>query len=261
MPFETRRPTEEELRSALHGGPEVPSTLDADAVIRRARSHRLPRKIAFGSAAALTVAGIVLVGFTVARIPQSALMSASDNAGGAESADAPQPRDLQYEGLPAEKVNPCGGELAPVAPSENGLMLTTHFPEGAPADGRPVSGTVTLSNTGTGRVIGSTAASPVITLSRDGTVLWHSNGAMIAIAVLVDLAPGESMDYQVSLTPVACGAQDELGSGFRDNLPALPAGDYRVSALIDFVPQSADAGGHQLLGGPPQTLTLRQPAG
>ena len=257
MPSESRRPTEEELRSALHGGPELPSTLDTDAVIRRARSHRLPRKIAFGSFAALAVAGIAFVGFTVATVPQSALMSASDSGGRQESGDAPKPQTFQYEGLPAEKVNQCGGQVAPVAQNANGLELTTHFPEGAPADGQPVIGTVTLSNTGTGRVIGSTAASPVITLSRDGTVLWHSNGAMVTIAVLVDLAPGESMDYQVSLTPVACGAQDELGSGFRDNLPPLPAGDYRVSALIDFVPQSADAGGHQLLGGPPQTLTLR----
>jgi hypothetical protein len=257
MPSEIRRPTEEELRSALHGGPELPSTLDADAVIRRARSHRLPRKIAFGSFAALAVAGVVLVGFTVVKIPQSALMSASDSAGGPESGEAPQSRDLQHEGPAAEKVNPCGDQLAPIAPNANGLELTTHFPEDAPANGQPVSGTVTLSNTGTARVIGSTAASPVITLSRDGTVLWHSNGAMITIAVLVDLAPGESMNYPVSLTPVACGAQDELGSGFRDNLPPLPAGDYRVSALIDFVPQSAAAGEHQFLGGPPQTLTLR----
>lgn len=263
MPAETRKPTEAELRSALHrssglqGGADAPSGLDATAIIRRARSRRLPRQIAFGSVATLAVAGIALVGFTVIKIPPSALMSASDSMGSAESGALPEARDLQHDGTPAEKVNPCGGEFAPSTPSTTDLVLTTHFPASAPANGQPVSGTVTLSNTGTDRVTGSTVASPAITLSQNGITLWHSNGAMIAIAVLVDLAPGESMDYEVSLTPVACGTEDELGDGFREDLPALPAGDYQVSALIELMPDAAGVAGNQLVSGPLQALTLR----
>lgn len=259
MPSETRQPTEAELRSALRGDTGPRSGLDADAVIRRARIRRLPRQIAFGSVATLAIAGIALVGVTVIKIPQSALMSASDSAGSAESGTLPQPPDLRYGSsqAPAEKVNTCGGELARIAPSGSGLVLTTHFPASAPANGQPVSGTVTLSNTGTDRVTGSTAANPIVTLSQNGVTRWHSNGAMTAIAILIDLAPGESMDYEVNLTPVACGTEDELGDGFRDDLPALPAGDYEVSALIDLVPEATDGGGSELISGPLQALALR----
>lgn len=259
MSFEIREPTEAELRFALRSDTGAPSGLDADAVIRRARSRRLPRQIVLGSVATLAVAGIALAGFTAITIPQSAIMSASDSMGGAESEPLPGAPDRGYgsEQAPAEKVNPCGGELAQVAPSDTGLVLTMHFPASAPADGQPVSGTVTLSNTGTERVTGSSAASPILTVSQNGRILWHSNGAGAAIAVLVDLAPGESMDYEVTLTPVACGMEDELGTGFRDGLPALPAGDYQVSALIDLVPEAADGGGSHLIGGPLQAFALR----
>ena len=237
----------------------MPSTLDAEDIIRGARHRRLPKLIGFGSVATLAVVGISVVGFNVIQLPQSAIMSASDSSGGAESNSMPQAPTFGYDLLraPADKVNLCGGLLAEVTPSETGLVLTTNFPASAPADGQPLTGTVTLTNTGSERVTGTTAASPAVTLSKDGLTLWHSNGPMIALAVLVDLEPGESMDYPASLTPVECGAEDKLADGFRDNLPALPVGDYQVSAVIDLVPDPIGSGESQRVAGPLQTVSLR----
>jgi len=115
-----------------------------------------------------------------------------------------------------------------------------------------VDGIVTMTNEGTETVSGTTASSAAITLSQDGIVLWHSNGPTNMMAAVVDLAPGESMEYAASFVPVVCTVDDDLAESFRDDLPAAPAGEYQVSAAIDLSTDSSA----ELITGPASTITL-----
>ena len=235
-------------------GDEGLGSIDTAAVIRRSKRRRLPAQLATGAAAVLVIGGLGFAGFQGlgqnAPEAETAAISAEESArdlsgGGQET------YSLADRG-PAAQVNLCASPLAEVAPAPSGLELTVDFPN-AKAGDEFVEGTVVLTNAGTDPVKGYSAASPTITLSQDGIVKWHSNGAMIAIAIEVELEPGESMEYAASFTPVECGVDDEGDAGFREKLPALPAGDYQVSALLDV----SGADDTELVAGPPATVTLR----
>lgn len=114
-----------------------------------------------------------------------------------------------------------------------------------------------MTNTGTTRANGTTSIQPFMTLSREGIVAWHSNGAIDSRGVLVDLAPGESISYPVSVTPVVCDATDELAQGFRDNLPPIGPGQIVLSAVIGFFPDSSSVGREILVTGPPEIIELQ----
>jgi hypothetical protein len=262
-------PTESEFRTLLKNDAEDAAgsrRLDAAAVIRRSKRRRLPQQLAVGGLSTLAVAGIGFAGVTAFRmLPQGAMtMSAGSSTGSKavpEQANPGQAAPGTAQGIkraPAERINLCGGPLAEVAPNPDGLVLSTAFPASSALGTGPIDGTVTLTNTGTQTIRGTTAASPAITVSQDGTVLWHSNGPMIMLAVVVDLAPGQSMSYRASFTPVRCGVADDLADGFPDNLPPLPAGNYQVSAAID-LSREGDGGpvANELVAGPVQTIALR----
>jgi hypothetical protein len=266
-------PTESEFRDLLRAsaaggsdGTGASSLLDAASVIRRVRRRRLPQQLAVGGLGTLAIAGIGVGSVSAIQsfLPGtntagSAVGPVRSDGEGSSSSDGPL-TDQGITRAPADRINLCGGAVAEVAPAVSGLILTPDFPASATADGRPVAGTVTLTNTGTETIRGTTAASPAITVSTDdadGTVLWHSNGPMIMLAVVVDLAPGASMRYQASFTPVRCEAADDRAEGFRSDLPALPPGDYRISAAIDLSRESSGTSISELIAGPPQTVTLR----
>jgi len=253
-------PTEAELRAWLHEGDLGSPAREADAgsVIRRSRRRRLPRQLAAGGTLTLAIAGIGVAGFTGLRgVPMGASVNDASTESAPEAfdgqdADNPAGGDA-IQAVPASQLNTCGDSIADLD-SNTVLVLETRFTPSVPADGQSVDGTVTLTNTGTERITGTTAATPAITLSQDGEVLWHSNGPMIMMVVEVDLAPGESLEYPASFTAVRCAAEDELSESFRDDLPALVAGRYELSAAIDFL----DAGGSPLptVTGPRSPLTL-----
>ena len=256
-------PNESEFRELLKSSAaDVASRghLDAAAVIRRSKRRRLPQQLAVGGLSTLAVAGIGFAGVTAFRmLPQGAMtMSAGSSA---DSGAAVPEKAGPVQGVkhaPADRINLCGGPSAKAAPNANGLVLSTDFPASSATGTRPIDGTVTLTNTGTQTIKGTTAASPAITVSQGGTVLWHSNGPMIMLAVVVDLAPGQSMSYRASFTPVRCETADDLAHGFPDNLPALPAGSYQLSAAIDLSREDPDDGSvaNELVTGPVQTVTL-----
>ncbi len=265
-------PTESELRDALRAAPETVTgvgadrsgidPIDASAIIRKARAHRRPKQFVLGSATVLAVVGIGYGGLTAIPWPQSVLQSASDSAAGMhesaysglDSCDAP-PMAPDLARRSAATVNRCGMPVVETGASASGLVLTTDFPVNGPANGLPVEGTVTLTNTGPQRVTGTTGAQPTIVVARDGVTVWHSNGAVRSIGILVDLAPGESMDYSASFTPVECAEGDETGLSFPSDLPPLNTGMYQVSALIDLVPDAGEAS-LELIGGPSQDVAL-----
>ena len=250
-------PTESELREWLHGdGSEPPAhrELDVGRIIRRSKRRRLPRQVGVGGVMTLAVAGIAVGGITGLKtlFPGASTTSGASQSLDRGSSEAAPARDFGAE-KPAERLTLCGSPVASAPSNSSGLVLTPHFPSSAPANGEPVTGTATLTNTGTTTVTGSTAAVAVITVSQQGMVLWHSNGPTIMLAKMVDLSPGQSMEYSASFTPVRCDAGDDNPEGFPDHLPSLGAGDYQVSALIEVNHGSAKT----LVGGQPATIHLR----
>ena len=230
-------PSEDDLRDMFASSAPGGAPLDAGRIIARSRARRLPRQLAMGAIGTLAVAGIAVVGIqSMMPQPQASIMSQTDAA--APSAEGGQPFAATKR-APADKLNLCTGTVTEAAPSFYGLRLDVAFPESAPTGTDPVQGTVRLTNTGTQAVMGTTAASPAITLSQGGIVLWHSNGPMTDMAVTVDLAPGQSMDYPASFTPVRCDVADDEAEGFRAGLPAVPAGGYYLSAALDFQPDAS----------------------
>jgi len=253
-------PTEAELRAFLREArPTVePGTgIDTPAVIRRSRRRRLPRQLAAGGTLSLALVGLGVAGVMGLRATPLMNEAATSSDSSAESGAAGGMAGGTIEAAPAHKLNLCGGTLAEVAPNESGLILTTSFPAVVPATGQSVSGTVVLTNTGEIPVAGTTAAAPAITVSKDGIVLWHSNGPMVAIAVEVDLAPGESIQYPAVFTPVLCGIEDDSAESFRDDLPALGPGTYDVSAAIDLVPLDDASAPMPTITGPSAPVTIR----
>jgi hypothetical protein len=145
-----------------------------------------------------------------------------------------------------------------IAPAADGLVLTVQ-PVDAAASDRGIPVTVTLTNTGKAEVAGSLSPFPTLTLSRDGIVLWHSNGPVPSIAQEVDLAPGAGITFQSTFEPVVCAAADDAPSGFRSELPAAGPGQYQLSAVVDFSPRTAGADGGAgavLVTGPTSLVTL-----
>jgi hypothetical protein len=183
----------------------------------------------------------------------STIGEASDSAGGQEA-------DSLIKRAPAERLNLCGAPVTELAPSAYGLQLDVEFPSTAPLGTAAIEGTVRLTNTSSTRVMGTTAAVPAITLAHEGIVQWHSNGPMIMSLVVVDLEPGQSLEYAASVLPVQCGVEDDAAEAFRTDLPALSPGQYELSAAIDFTPDpSLVTDGYtelDLVSGPRSPITL-----
>jgi hypothetical protein len=269
-----RHRTETDLRDQLRDG-AVPGArgIDLPTVLRRSARRRLPVQLALGTGVALAVVSIGVAGVVGVRglsggsgttSGTSTLSEGTPDSDRDPAVDAPgvdpgvgpvdgAPADGGLTRAPADKLNFCGAPMMDIALDDTGLILTAAFPDGAAGSER-VDGTVTLTNGGTSRVVGTTAATPAVTLSRDGLVLWHSNGPTIAMAMQVDLDPGESLTYESSFVPVECGVEDDGLPSFRDGLPAVPAGAYQVSAAIDLI--VAD-GTPVLVTGPLAPVTLR----
>ncbi len=249
------------LRSTAASAPT--GALDVDAVLRRARRRRLPGRLATGGVGVLAIAGIGFAGANaLGGVGQVTTLSSGESedspagpvegqpGGGAESGGLPAPGGATSDSgaagggislAPAEKVNFCGGPLAEVAPAQTGLVATPRFPATAPAGTETITGTVTVTNTGTERVTGYTGASPAMTVSEAGITVWHSNGPQIMMAQLIDLEPGASVDLPASILPVRCGVEDDSAESFREDLPPLEPGVYQLSAIFYLIPEGPSA--------------------
>lgn len=262
--------TESELRRRFHddepGGAIDRGAIDLRAVLRRSRARRRPRVAAAAIASSLAVAGIVVpVSISVATThTTTSVLGAGSEASAPDSAADPTRLPGQstsgsgIKRAPAEKINLCTGAVANPAPADDGLVLTVQ-PVDATAGARDIPVTVTLTNTGAQRVTGSLSPFPALTFSRDGVVLWHSNGAVPSLAQDIDLAPGASTAFQASFEPVICGVEDDTRASFRTDLPDAAPGDYRLSAALDFSPDPSDAASSEaavLVSGPTSLVTL-----
>lgn len=267
-------PTEDELRRALHADAPPARELDAHAVIRSARGRRRPKQVVLGSMATLAVVGIGYLG--ISTLPNAGgAMTASELHAGQEMGEqfdngenlkgADGPHATLTEERTAMTANVCGqpvAEIAEIAESTLGLVVTTEFPAEARADGAPVAGRVVVTNTGNDAVTGLVDVVPVVVLSSDDLTVWHTNGGVAVVQQFIDLAPGESHSFATKLTPVACRPSDDPGIPFPTDLPPLGPGTYQVRALIDFTPEVAGPTGvasSEVLSGPTQDLRLTSP--
>jgi hypothetical protein len=261
-------PGDSELRAWMHGeGSELPAAssrharLDAAAIIRRTKRRRLPRQIGAGGVMTLAVAGISVASITglkalgpnIFGASTSAERSAGDSGAKAPpEVSAPQDSPAVRDGVSPDRVNRCGSILAAVPQNRFGLVLAAHFPADAPATGAPVTGSVTLTNTSARTISGTSTSRPTVTISRDGVVVWHSNGVQPA-GTAVTLAPGQSLQYPATFTPVACTASDDRDAAFPAGLPALAPGQYAISVLLAIDVSGPTA----LVGTEPVVITLR----
>jgi len=236
------------------------ATIDLAAVTRRSARRHHGQQIAVGSLSTLAVVGIVTAGaLSIRNMPRTQTMSSGSDSSATSHSTTPAQPPTAGKRASAERINRCGAPLAQVAPDASGLVFSVDFPATASATAARITGQVTMTNTGTERLTGSTAASPAITLSQDGTVLWHSNGPTVMMVTMIDLAPGASTTYAASFTPVRCTEEDEQAESFRADLPSVGPGRYGVSAAIDF--SRTDAAGTfvstDLITGPVAPITLQ----
>lgn len=248
-------PSDSELRRRFREGTQPRDQIDVDAVLRRVRARRRPRVLIAGAGSVLAIAAIavpaVITSSSLGTAQDSSLVSGEyapeASTGGAADGDAAMSR------APADKLNLCTAPVAEVSPAENGLVIAAQPVIAAAADrGIPVD--VTLTNTGTTRIVGTTSPRPSLTLARDGITLWHSNGPSDLMAVLVDLDPGESLTYVGTFEPLVCGLADDEAENFPTGLPEAGPGAYLLSVAIDF---TRDGGSFiDLVTGPAVAVTL-----
>lgn len=220
--------SESELRDLLRGtGSEGGGGLDVDAVVSRARRRRRPRVIAVQALASAALVGAIGTAVVVTLPPpeRGALTTVEDAAGGSEES-APFADD-GARWIP----DACAAPVSDPAGS-SALLLDIAIPATV-ASGDRVPVTITLRNDGPGRLVGSTGASPFVSLARDGIVVWHSPPVPGASARAVDLAPGESMAFETFVDADLCGSEDDLSVDDPGRtLPPAPPGDYGIRAVV-----------------------------
>jgi hypothetical protein len=251
-------PTETELKRLLEESSR-PAEIDLARVIRISRTRRLGRQLASGGIAVCVVAGVTILGISAipGQAPPDSVTSAEFAPAGPEAGSGLDSTAIKR--APADRLNLCAAPLAEVAPSAAGLELTAVFPSSAPVGTAPIIGTLRLTNASSERVTGVVGYAPAVTLSEGGIVLWHSNGQLEAIDRTIDLAPGESTEFEASVVPVRCEVADDTLEAFRPDLPALPAGDYELSAALDFTPDVPiePTSGLDLVTGPLSAIALK----
>lgn len=245
----------------LFDAPQPDNPIDVAAIVRRSKARRAPKVVLTAGASALAVGGLLFGGtaylgglspITMADTGTTAEAPAEAGADDTMSQAADGTFQDEIKRSAAAQLNRCGGPVATAPPSESGLVVAVNFPDGL-ADGGYLIGDVTLTNGGTQSWSGHTDLDPTVTLARDGIVMWHSEPTAHETATAISLEPGQSVTFEATVMAVVCASADEGEGGFRDDLPAAPAGEYQVSAALDLL-GDFDA---QLITGPAQSITLR----
>lgn len=233
-------PTDAELRTLFHDASAPAGSIDAAAVIRRSKRRRLPQQLGAGSVLTLAVAGIGVAGLNGLR--GIAPMGASDTLADAPAGVSESAPHAWTDGTDLGRSITCSTDAVGEAEVQAGLEVAPRFPATAAA-GQPVSGALTLTNTGTAPVAG-VAAAPTVTMSRGSEVLTVTS----AVETAVTLAPGDSVTLDFSFDAVDCDTQDDSTGA------PLDPGEYTLTAVLRLVP---DDGPARLVGGPASAITLR----
>jgi hypothetical protein len=222
------------LRSATE---DAPTVIDTAAVIRRSKAKRLPRQIGLATAYVAVAAGIfagAMFGLTHIPFSTSGGSESAATRGQHDVAPTPATGDSAGKGALAAWFPVCGTAPKVSAAAAGRLAATVTFPDAASGSHR-VLGTVTVTNTGSTTIRGTSDYSPIMSLLRSGNVVWHSNPSSVDPSQAFSLAPGQFMTFTASFSALRCTAQNESSDGgpLASTLPALAAGSYDLIAQID----------------------------
>lgn len=152
----------------------------------------------------------------------------------------------------------CGGALPPVGHGADvGLALEIAPLDMSLATGSTLAVTLTVTNASEARITGSSAVRPFLALASEGAIVWHTAGGMDAVAVPLDLSPGESLRYETHLELRVCDGPAG-DAPFPDDLPLAPAGTYEVVAALDVAVQgqTTESGNTEVVISPRASLVL-----
>lgn len=227
---------EEELRAHLTSSEQPAIEIDTAAIISRSKARRRPRQLAVGAVGLLAAASLVFAG--VATFPRNDTVTSAgiavDEASSRAESDAGADASESYL-APSDSViaNACGAFVPSTSASPYGLALELELPSPVTASGSAF-GTVRLTNTSETAVTGTTASVPDVNLTRDGVSVSHSPDQQILSVIPVNLQPGQSIEFAISLRVYDCTSIDSGGM--------LDPGTYAVSTSLGFVPTDPDDG-------------------
>lgn len=224
-------PSEDDLRAELGRTPTA-GAIDLDRVISRSRARRRPRQVATTLVGALALTGVLVIGVQTLPRPATDTAAIMESESGAADGGAAS-EDAALSGPAAPMIAACAAPAAAPTGVVGGLALELIFPTSVPVGTLQVEGTVRVTNVGTTPVSATTAPVPAIAVSENGIVVWHTNGPTILSLATIELAPGQSVELPAAATLVRCAPEDDTLPEFRPDLPALPAGDYTLTAAMD----------------------------
>jgi hypothetical protein len=235
--------TESDLRDLLRGpDPEGRGAIDLDAVLTRARKRRRPRVIAAQALGSVAVVGVLGTAIIVAipRADQAVQMTAEDAAGSSEGA-ATEP--LADDGALRSVYDVCGEHLITPPPLGWNLDVAGGTDTTVSDGSGTFDVTIDLRNDSVLTATGVAEVSSVA-IVRDGVVVAH--GIPIdSAATPIDLAPEEVTTWNLVVSVSSCDPVDA----------ALPAGDYRARAVVEFLAEGLDV--IEPIRGAPTTIEFR----
>jgi hypothetical protein len=224
-------PSEDDLRAELGRTPTA-GAIDLDRVITRSRARRRPRQVATTLVGALALTGVLVIGVQTLPRPASDSATIMESESGAADGGAAS-EDAALSGPAAPTIAACAAPTAAPTGVVGGLALELVVPTSVPVGTLQVEGAVRVTNVGTTPVSATTPPVPAIAVSENGIVVWHTNGPTILSLATIELAPGLGVELPASATLVRCAPEDDTLPEFRPDLPALPAGDYALTAAMD----------------------------
>jgi hypothetical protein len=240
-----------DIRSHLVDAETPAIEIDTDAIISRSKARRRPRQFAVGAVGVLAAASLVFAGvntfprtgdLTAASIMAEESSTSADSDAGADTAES-------YRAPDQEAIaETCGAIIPSTAASPYGLALELDLPGPVTASGSAF-GTVRLTNTSDAAVTGTTAAVPDVNLTRDSVSISHSPDAQILSVIPVNLQPGQSIEFAVSLAIYDCTTIDTGGM--------VEPGIYTASTSLAFVPSDPEVGEAAEVRSSPSTIVLQ----
>ncbi|WP_010205053.1 hypothetical protein [Salinibacterium sp. PAMC 21357] len=244
---------ESDIRSHLAAGEMPTIVIDTDAVISRSRARRRPRQFAVAAVGVLAAASLVFAGvstFPRTAVSTSAGVSAvdSDSNSNMDAGASDESAESFLAPDDARVAGRCGALVSSTETTPFGLALAIDISSPVRASGTAF-GTVRLTNTSDVAVTGTTASVPDVDLTRDDVSLSHSPDVQILSVIPVNLQPGQSIEFAVSVPVYDCTTIDTGGS--------LEPGVYAVSTSIAFVPTDPEVGEAAEVRSSPATIVLQ----
>ena len=242
---------ENELRAHLSSGEQPAIEIDTAAVVLRSKARRRPRQLAVGVVGALAAASLLFAGINT--FPRTGELTAGssvaedsstrmDSEGGADSAEsflAPENDAI---------AETCSAIIPTTAASPYGLAIELDLASPVTASGSAF-GTVRLTNTSDATVTGTTASVPDVNLIRDTVSISHSPDAQILSVIPVNLQPGQSIEFAISIAIYDCTTIDTGGM--------IDPGIYTVNTSLAFVPTDPQDGEAAEVRSSPSTIVLQ----